>query len=254
MTQMDADRNRFCLHLHPSASSADVRFLALLRVLCVLVVSLSSGCANTPSGVSAVPPRQLVLQLTVAGRIQPNLQYYFAMDFEADQSRGPLPVVGPPWGNGWGTGAITHYVVVRGNQAQVFRFVPNSNLLQTESLGRPFDFRPPSSSLPGRVVVTLDADTLAPPSNMLATFNYNIIATDITPLDPQFPGPKLVDAFGTSGNQFVTIPLSQNRIFANTDLNPPIERQGDVFQAPVLTPATGAGDLDIVDWSVEVRR
>jgi hypothetical protein len=224
------------------------------RVLCIVVIPLLAGCARTPSGVSAMPPRQLVLQLTVAGRIQPNLQYYFAMDFEVDQSKGPVAVVGPPWGNGWGTGAITHYVVVRGNQAQVFHIVPNSNLLKTESLGRPFDFRPPLPSAPGQVTVTLDTDTLVPPSTQLATFNYNIIATDITPLDPQFPGPKLVDAFGATGTQFVTISLTQNRVFANTDLDPPIERQGDVFQAPLLTPATGATDLDIVDWSVAVRR
>jgi hypothetical protein len=251
MTQMDADEVRGCPYLRPSA---DVLFIVFLRVLWVSVVLVLSGCANTPAGVSRVPPRQLVLQLTVAGRIQPNLQYYFAMDFEPDQNRGPLPVVGPPWGNGWGTGAITHYVVLRGNQAQVFRIVPNSNLLQTESLGRPFDFRPASPSLPGRVLVTLDTDTLVPSNSTLVTFNYNIIATDISPLDPQFPGPKLVDAFGATGNQFVTIPISQNRVFANTDLDPPIERQGDVFQAPTMTPATGAGDLDIVDWSVEVRR
>jgi hypothetical protein len=233
---------------------ADALFLAFLRVLCVLIVPLLAGCANTPAGVSQMPPRQLVLELTVAGRIQPNFQYYFAMDFEGDQSKGPLPVVGPPWGNGWGTGAITHYVVVRGNQAQVFRIVPNSNLLQSESLGRPFDFQPPSPAFPGHVSVTLDTDTLVPPDTQLAMFNYNIITTDITPLDPQFPGPKLVDAFGATGNQFVQIVLSQNRIFANTDLDPPVERQGDVFRAPDQSPATGAGDLDIVDWRVAVRR
>jgi hypothetical protein len=251
---MNADKERSRFHLRPSASSADAFLIAFLRVLGVLAVLALSGCANTPAGVSRVPPRQLVLELTVAGRIQPNFQYYFAMDFEPDQSKGPLPVVGPPWGNGWGTGAITHYVVVRGNQAQVFRIAPNSNLLKSESLGRPFDFQPPLPASPGHVSVTLDTDTLVPTDTQLATFNYNIIATDITPLDPQFPGPKLVDAFGTSGNQFVTISLSQNRVFANTDLDPPIERQGDVFRAPDLSPATGAGDLDIVDWRIAVRR
>jgi hypothetical protein len=222
--------------------------LAAVPLLTVL------GCARTPEGARRQPSRQLVLELTVAGRIQPSFQYYLALDLDQDTNTGPLPVLGPPWGNGWGTGSITHFVVVRGGQAQVFRVVPNSNLLQFESLGRPFDFRAPTAAAPGRVVVTLDLDTLVPPSVEIATAELNIIATDFTPLDPQFPGPKLVDAFGQTGNRFVTIPLTQNRVFANTDLDPPVERQGDVVRAPDLTPAPAASDLDIGDWRVEIRR
>lgn len=215
---------------------------------------LALSCARTPAGVVRVPTRQLLLDLTVAGRVQPNLQYYFALDFDMDPNTGPLPVVGPPWGNGWGTGVITHYVVVRGGQALVFRFRPGTNLLEVEPLGRPFDFRPPTPANPGRVGVTLDLDTLLPPTVQLPSFNFNLIATDTTPLDPQFPGPKLVDAFGRSGNQFVTLPLQLNRVFRNGDLDPPVELPNDVLRAPELTVAPGASDLDIVDWHVEVRR
>lgn len=211
------------------------------------------GCARTPPGAVRVPARQLVLELTVAGRIQPNLQYYLALDLDANPNTGPLPVVGPPWGNGWGTGSITHYVVIRGGQALVFRFVPNTNLLETAPLGRPFDFRPPTPAAPGRLSVTLDLDTLVPPTTELPTFEFNIITTDITPLDPQFPGPKLVDAFGRSGNQFITLSALQNRVFANTDLSPPLEPPDDVFRTPEFVSAN-APDLDIVDWRVEVRR
>jgi hypothetical protein len=226
---------------------------SVLSVVNLAVALLVSGCARTPAGAVRAPARQLVLDLTVAGRIQPNLQYYLALDLGPDPNTGPLPVVGPPWGNGWGTGSITHYVVIRGGQALVFRFRPGTNLLATEPLGRPFDFRPPTPAAPGRVIVTLDLDTLVTPATEVPTFTYNIIATDMTPLDPQFPGPKLVDAFGRSGNQFVTLSALQNRVFANDDLSPPVEPPDDVFRAPDLT-AAPVPDLDIVDWRVEIRR
>jgi hypothetical protein len=76
----------------------------------------------------------------------------------------------------------------------------------------------------------------------------------VTPLDPQFPGPKLVDGFGRTGNQFVTIPVTQNRVFANSDLDPPLEPTGDVLRAPDQIIVPSASDLDIADWRVEVRR
>jgi hypothetical protein len=230
-----------------------IRAFSVLSVVSLLAALMAAGCARTPAGAVRAPARQLVLELTVAGRIQSNLQYYLALDLDADPNTGPLPVVGPPWGNGWGTGMITHYVVIRGGQALVFRFRPDTNLLETEPLGRPFDFRPPTPAAPGRVAVTLDLDTLVPPTTELPTFTYNILTTDITPLDPQFPGPKLVDGFGRSGNQFVTLSALQNRVFANGDLSPPVEAPDDVFRAPELA-AANSPDLDIVDWRVEVRR
>jgi hypothetical protein len=222
-------------------------------VVSLFSLFLAAGCARTPPGAVRVPARQLLLDLTVAGRIQPNLQYYLALDLDVDPNTGPLPVVGPPWGNGWGTGNITHYVIVRGGQALVFRFRPDTNLLEVDPLGRPFDFRPPAPANPGRVGVTLDLDTLVPPTAQLNTFTYNIITTDITPLDPQFPGPKLVDGFGPTGNDFLQLTGLQSRVFTNGELARP-EPPGDVLRVPDRQVVSSASDLDIVDWRVEVRR
>src|SRR5688572_2526371 len=104
--------------MSPSLCSLAKRVSLAQRVVSLVLLALAPcGCARTPSGAVQTPTRQLILDLTVAGRIQPNLQYYLALDLDADQNTGPLPVVGPPWGNGWGTGSITHYVVIRGGQA-----------------------------------------------------------------------------------------------------------------------------------------
>src|SRR5258708_5426209 len=92
----------------------------------VVLLPTTFGCARTPPGAVGAPPRQLILTLTVAGVIAPEDFYYLAMDFSGDESKGPLPIVGPPWGNGWGTGSITHYVLIHGNQAEVYRFRPGT--------------------------------------------------------------------------------------------------------------------------------
>src|SRR5436305_112322 len=97
--------------------------------IALLALLLLTGCARSPGGAAGQPLRQLLLQMTVAGRIQPNLFYFIALDISGDQSKGPLPVVGPPWGNGFVTGSVTHFVRITGGQAEVFHILPNTNLL-----------------------------------------------------------------------------------------------------------------------------
>jgi hypothetical protein len=190
--------------------------------------------------------------MTVAGVIAPENFYYLALDASGDDSSGPVPVFGPPWGNGWGTGRITHYVRIRGGQAEVYLIRPGTNLLESVFLGRPFDYRPSTDSgMP--LTVTLDLNTIVPTSSNVTFINVNYIATDRVDVDPRFTGPKLVDAFGDTQTRFISIPIATNRVFTNLDFPTPIERSGDVLLVPDRVPAT-APDLDIVDWRIEVRR
>src|SRR5439155_8613529 len=152
------------------------------------LIGLATGCARTPGGAVGQPPRQLILQMTVDGIITPDNFYYMALDFSGNDASGPVPIIGPPWGNGWGSGSITHYVRIRGNQAEVYRIRPGTNLLESDFLGRPFDFRPPVNS--GTVTVTLDLDTLVAPTSGITFFNVNYITTDRVDVDPRFTGPK----------------------------------------------------------------
>jgi len=189
--------------------------------------------------------------MTVAGVIAPEQFYYLAMDFSGDAAKGPVPVIGSPWGNGWGAGSITHYVLVHGNQAQVYRFRPNTNLLEADFIGRPFDYRAAVNS--DTLVVTLDLDTLVAPTSSVTFFNVNYINTDRVDVDPRFTGPKLVDAFGDNGTHFVPIPIRTNRVFTNRDFSDAGEPGGDVLLVPDRVPAN-APNLDIVSWQIEVRR
>jgi hypothetical protein len=220
-------------------------------VFLLLFLLFAPGCAQTPAGVVGPPPRQLILTMTVAGEIAPEDFYYLALDFSGDPAKGPVPVIGPPWGNGWGAGSITHYVLIHGNQAQVYRFRPGTNLLEADFLGSPFDYRPPINS--GTMSVTLDLDTLIDPTSSVTFTNVNFINTDRVDVDPRFTGPKLVDAFGDNGTRFVPIPIRTNRVFTNRDFSDAGEPPGDVLLVPDRIP-TNAPNLDIINWQIEVRR
>jgi hypothetical protein len=188
--------------------------------------------------------------MTVAGIVSPDDFYFMALDFSGDPSKGPLPVVGPPWGNGWGSGSVTHYVRIHGNQAEVYRIRPGTNLLESDFLGRPFDYQPPVNN--GSFGVTLDMDTLVPTSSSVTSVNVNYITTDQVVVDPRFTGPKLVDAFGDDGSHYITIPTRTSRVFSNEDFASRIEGPGDVLLVPDRVHAN-APNLDIVDWRMEVR-
>ena len=87
----------------------------------------------------------------------------------------------------------------------------------------------------------------------LAETDYVCVLHNDTELaDPGCLG-KLVDAFGSTGNQFVSIPIFTSRVFTNRDFPTPVEPPNDVLRAPSLA-TVDAPDLDIVDWRIEILR
>lgn len=227
-----------------------VQRLPIILILSAAVITIAlvlSGCASFPSNATPITGTRLIITMTVAGEIDPNLHYFVAFDTSGQASPGPLPVVGPPWGNGWGTGNITNYILFDGLQPQggygVYRIVPGTNLLQNVFIGPPISFfTPPAGS--NKLQFTLDLGQLATPTTPVTAIeqvNINFITTDIIPVDPNFPGPKFFDGLGPTGNDFITISVNTSQIFNNTQTD--IEPAGDV---PLP-------NLDIVDWSVEVQ-
>ncbi|MBI2841954.1 MAG: hypothetical protein HYX78_00985 [Armatimonadetes bacterium] len=220
--------------------------IALLVVSTLLAIMIA-GCAKFPEGGAPVSGKRLIITMTVAGEVDPNYHYYVAFDTSGTPTPGPLPVVGSPWVNGWGTGNITNYVVYDQLQPQggygVYRFVPGTNLLGTVYVGPPISsVTPPAGA--NKLQFTIDVsqlatDTLA--ADDIDLVNINFITTDVVPIDPNFPGPKYYDGLGQSGSDFLSISIKTNQTYTNSQSN--IESAGDV---PLP-------NLDIIDWTIEVQ-
>ena len=81
----------------------------------------------------------------------------------------------------------------------------------------------------------------------------NIVATNVTPIDPTTNVNKEVDAMGdtlTTQNAFLEIDLSAARTYSSGDVNSSLaEPMGDVF--PPGGNATSS--LDLVSWTIDVQ-
>ena len=90
-----------------------------------LAVALSlSGCARGGEQQPPIVP-EVVLEIMVrfAGPVNDLFYYFIALDADGDfGADGPLPVAaGPRWGNGWGTGSMTHFVEYHQGRYELFR-------------------------------------------------------------------------------------------------------------------------------------
>jgi hypothetical protein len=209
----------------------------------ILLLPLLQGCAKVPPGVTGAGLRRLSVEMRVRGSINLNNYYFFAFNAAEGAPIGPVPVVSPPWGNGWSAGSMTHFVRINASEPSfygVYRVDDPQTLLTASYVGRPIEYIDPRGGNILRFV--LDLDLLFPPDKpQPQQITFNFIATDIVVTDPNWRGRKLVDGLGPTGTTFVTIPLQHGRIFRNEDASVP-EEAGDVPDP----------DLDIVDWKIEV--
>ena len=82
-----------------------------LLVLALAALVVVSGCARGEGGVT-VPQSVMDIVVQFAGPVDDSSYYYVAFDRDADWGVDyPVPIAtGPFWGNGWGTGSITHFL------------------------------------------------------------------------------------------------------------------------------------------------
>ncbi|MEN3002673.1 MAG: hypothetical protein ABDI19_12660 [Armatimonadota bacterium] len=224
-----------------------------VRFLCIgLLGLLVAGCARFPPTPAEAGVRRLVIEMEVAGRIRPEYTYFVLFNLSNDPTgqRGPVPVVRPPWGNGFAAGAFTHFMRYDALQPQggygLYRVVDGTNLSVFQYLGTP-RLSEPVGAHSNRLRFEIDLIQFIPDPNEARATIYiqvNFITTDRVPLDPNDPTPKVWDALGDSRveiNRYLNLRIDQNRIFRNGDTG--IEVAGDVADP----------DLDIVDWRIEVR-
>lgn len=101
-----------------------MRTMAIVAVLPALLGTaiLCGGCARGGEEESIVPDTVMDIVVTFAGPVRDAFYYYVAIDADGDfGADGPLPVAaGPNWGNGWGTGSMTHYVEYHQGRYELF--------------------------------------------------------------------------------------------------------------------------------------
>lgn len=118
----------------------------------------------------------------------------------------------------------------------------------TDDLGPPFKSGYPEMG--GReLTVSVDLAQIGDPQEEI---QFNIISTDTIPLNPEITLDKSYDGLGPDGTTFVTLPITTNRELRNADAALP-EGVNDVFFGALSSSDLQLGELDIVDWTVEVR-
>jgi hypothetical protein len=201
--------------------------------------------------------------MKVAGHIRNGLQegeqppyvYMVAVNptVELPTVQGPISVIGAPWGNGMVEGNATHFIrYFIGFQPYpytVYRF-PTPDLLFPVAVGTPVSTLDPGTN-GDTIQFEIDLSQVLPSGvtdpNTLNYMQLNFLTMNRIPA-PNDTGSKIWDALGDGRdpngvNEFIRIPLNASRIWTNTDFQD-IEVQGDCVDP----------NLDIVSWSVEVRK
>ena len=230
-----------------------------------LLLLLPTGCAKYPansSGSNAAGP-QVIVSMTVAGNLNPNDYYYVLFNNAGDPTgtSGPIPVVAAyqAGGNGFAAGAFTHYVLYHPPQPGGSNFgfyAISSDLLTSAYRGQPLQTQTGTNTIQFQLPLSSLATTAYPAGN-ISSLQINFLATNIVSNDPNYTGPKYFDALGQSNqpggiNDYITISTSGSRLY--NDATAQNELAGDVTQYVNGTPQTVTQpDLDITNWSVEVR-
>lgn len=245
---------------------------------------LAPGCAKSPGNTGSTSPvsgPQLLVSMTVAGRINPGYYYYilFNASSTATSSVGPVPSLTLPYGNGFAAGAFTNYVEFNGSgqDGTGFGFYTISpDLLTPKPLGAGQLVQKAVSG--GTLTFQIPLAYLATQSvtvDNLQSLQINLVATNVAPVVGQtLSVPKFVDSLypPTESSSFINIiTRSVNGsllpgIHRNSDLN--IEGSNDVAQYVGGLPVTVAdgtdpdlpdgtkltvADLDITDFTIQLN-
>lgn len=211
------------------------------------------GCAKFPDNGGAASDRRLIFTMTVAREINPNFVYIVALNPSVDPNptvEGPIPVVGPPWGNGFVAGNVKLFVrwdPLTSPNFIIYRF-RDQELIEFFQIGVPVNYEDVPDG--GKTLrFELDLDQIADSTDqapLLQSVQVNFLTMDKVPTGTT-PVTKFFDSLGDTRlpseiDDWVLIPLRTTGVYDDTRFGG-IEPENDV-QDP---------DLDITYWSVEVR-
>lgn len=176
--------------------------------------------------------------------------YIVAMRFsteDAPTTQGPIPVISPPWGNGFVAGNATHFVLwdpTNANPYTVNRFI-DSTLINSIVTGIPVTSQPVGSGS-NEIRFEVDLAQLFPTQaerDAIRSVQLNLLTMDRVPTSGTT---KLWDALGDGRlpgeiNFPITLSMRRNGAYSNTGSGT-IEPTGDVADP----------QLDLSDWQVTI--
>ncbi len=228
------------------------------RTVVALVAALAlGGCAKYPAQ-GGVPTKRLVFHMRVDGKLRSGLNpgesglpyvYIVALRLSTDENptdSGPIPVV-TPGGNGFVAGNCTHYILwnpLASPAFQIWQF-KDAAMNQSVQTGVPINY---VTVDPGGRDLTFEVDLsqLVPADQVdtIQSVQVNFLTMNNTSTSG---GGRIWDALGdgrnpSEVNSFITVRLRNSQTYDNVRSGY-IEPTGDAADP----------DLDIADWSVEVR-
>ena len=225
-----------------------------MRLLILAALGLvAASCAKFPGTGPGTLTKRLVFRMTVAGKLRDGYIYIVALRPSNDlnpTTQGPIPVIAPPWGNGFVAGNAHSFVRwdrLQSPQYNLYAF-RDVNLNEWFLRGAPLNYV--DVAVDGRTLqFEIDLSQIA--GSVSDALLYKSIQVNFLTMDraPQGTsgGSKSWDALGNGNipseiNSFVTIPLLTTGIYDNARFFG-LDPEGD----------NPDPDLDIVDWSIEVR-
>jgi hypothetical protein len=250
----------------------------------LLLLTFAGGCARQPPGQNSLSGKRLIVTLRFRSPVNPNNHYFFLINNAGDQNApGPIPVLNPPYGNGFATGAggtngFTDFVRFDNLQPQgygVYHAIGDPNLSNFIYEGRPITTVPPDPNDPrtasvlqfeidlSQLIVQPNGAPLADQNQAVTQakairfLQVNIVATNVIPRDVVTPVLKQVDSLGdtrtlSGASSFLILDVSQNRVYRNQDFVGQLVYEPtdiDVFGSDTPDPT-----LDLIDWTIEIRQ
>lgn len=234
-----------------------MRRQVVFAAACLCALSLT-GCARFPETGAAGRTKRLILSMSMEGAVRTGLEaggaglpyvYIFAIKLNTDAAPttpGPQPIV-TPGGNGFVAGGATHYILwdpLRSPQYTIWQF-RDASLSESFQVGIPLSY---TTISPGAKTLSceIDLSQLVPSGDVglyqSAQINFLTMNNTLTS-----GGGRLWDALGDSRsalevNRPQLVDLRRAVTYNNTNEGL-IEPTGD----------TADPDLDLRDWSIEVR-
>lgn len=220
----------------------------------LLAVSLvGAGCAKSPDADGVRLGTRLTFKFKVGAQPSAGLVYLVAIQPSTERNpgtTGPIPVVAPPWGNGFVAGNAKYFVRWDTSQRRpylLYRF-QNTNLTSWIDIGEPLTTIDPNTGAK-EFGFTLDLGQLADTPEQAAliqSLQVNFLTMDRVPVGSD-TRPKTWDALGDSKspaeiNSYVVVNVDESRDYDNRFFGD-LEPTGD----------TGSPILDIEAFSISVR-